>query len=219
MRTVPYSDVLNTAAASAGRTEDRIDVSEQLMLQRFLTAKLRTVWNVCVWPDLISWPAVAVAVVNHSFSKNEGTANEMGDILGYYHRLPRRLDECPRFDFQEGNGVVLIDGHESQVWVLYLPPTPNLMLYTAQTAQTLLTYPIPEEFANYLAGHAASKLAVADNQYGLAQMLRGDAQEELAGAQARAWDKLPIWLKRPRWGNGRRRGIGRVPGFYPVNEI
>jgi hypothetical protein len=218
MRTVPYSDVLNTAASSAGRTEDRIDASEQVLLQRFLTGKLRTVWNQCVWPDLIPWPAPQVAVVDQAFSKNEGQAGEIGDILGYYTRLPRHLDECPRFDFQEVNGQVIIDAHASWVWLLYLPPTPNLMAYNAGTDPALLNYPVPEEFANYLASHAAARLAVADNQYALAAALRQDAAEELAAAQARAWDKLPVWLKRPRWGQRHRHYLGRVPGFYAVGN-
>jgi hypothetical protein len=216
MRTVPYSDVLNTAAANAGRTEDRIDASEQRMLQRFLTAKLRTVWNVCVWPDLINWPPAAVAVANRQFSKNEGGPGEMGDILGYYTRPPHRLDECPRFDFQEISGAVVVDANWAQVWPLYLPPTPNLMLYTAATNPTLLAYPVPEEFTNYLACHAASKLAVADQQYSQAVALDTEAQQELASAQMRAWDKLPVWLKRPRWGKRHRHGLGHVPGFEAV---
>ena len=216
MRTVPYADVLNTAATNTGRPEDRIDASEQLGLQRFLTGKLRTIWNVCVWPDMINWPPAAVAVANRRFSKNEGAAGEMGDMLGYYTREPLVLDECPRFDFQEISGAVTIDAPQATVWPLYLPPTPNLMLYNAGTAQPLLTYPIPEEFANYLACHAASKLALADQQYALAGALKQEAQEELAAAQARARDKLPVWLKRPRWGTRRRHGLGRVPGFVAV---
>jgi hypothetical protein len=142
----------------------------------------------------------------------------MGDILGYYHRLPQRLDETPQFDFQEGNGIVLIDAHAANVWVLYLPPTPNLMAYNAGTVPALLAYPIPEEFANYLGLAGASQLATADNQYALRQVLAQDAMMELGAAQSRAWDKLPIWLKRPRWGNTRRRRLGHVPGAYVVAE-
>lgn len=216
---MPYADVLNTAAANAGRTEDRIDASEQLLLQRFATTKLRTVWNQCIWPDLICWPPPQVAVANHQFSKNEGQAGEMGDILGFYDRLPLDPDRAPRFDFREGNGIVFIDGHESNVWPLFLPPTPNLMLYNAGTVPVLLAYQIPEEFANYLASHMAAKLAIADNQYALAQQLTMDAQIELASAQSRAWDKLPVWLKRPLFGSNRRhRRLGHVPGAYAVAE-
>ncbi len=215
MKTRTYQEIMNQAAEDAGRTRDRIPQSEQLMLQGFVALKLRSVWNLCVWSDLISGP-LEVAVADHQFSKNEGAqapAIELGDVLGYYTRAPHKLDDVPRFDFQETSNTVWVDTHDGNVWVLYMPPVPDLM---ALAGAALLAATLPEELANYLSAVAGYKLAVADQNYGLAQMLKADAQEELVAAQNRNWDKLPLWLKRPRMQHRRRHWPGHVPGFCPV---
>lgn len=57
MKTVAYSDVLYRAAELAGRTRDKVPVSEALMLRGFLAAELAEVWNMHPWPELI--PGIA----------------------------------------------------------------------------------------------------------------------------------------------------------------
>lgn len=202
---------MNQAAENTGRTRDRIPQSEQLMLQGYLALKLRSVWDLCVWADMITGP-LEVAVADHQFSKNEADPpNELGDLIGYYTCPPHKLDDAPRFDFQETDNTVWVDTHHGNVWILYLPPCLDLM---ALAGAELLAAAIPEELANYLSAIAAYRLAVADKDYPLAQVLKMDAQEELVAAQNRNWDKLPVWMKRPQRQRRRRHWPGHVPGTY-----
>lgn len=72
MIAVLYSDVLNRAAETAGRTRDKLPVSEALMLQGFLAVELQKLWNQALWPELLPDPLAVGVSGNRQFSKNEG---------------------------------------------------------------------------------------------------------------------------------------------------
>src|SRR5438105_4551069 len=121
MKTVTYNDVLYRAAELAGRTRDKVPVSEAAMLRGFLAAELMEVWNVAAWPDLTENPE-QVTVSDRSFSKREGAANEMGDILGVTTADPRTTTKFRNVSFEEGDGEVKIDAALSSVWVEWQTP-------------------------------------------------------------------------------------------------
>jgi hypothetical protein len=189
--------IVDQAAENAGRTRDKVPPSEGVMMRGWLDTHLQTIWEGAVWPELLKVSAAAVAVADHAFSKNEGTAGELGDVLGYYERQPHRLDETPWFDFNEGDNVVRIDGHRDSVWPVYQLPCPDL---TAVAAADLAAYTLPRRFKAYLAYMVGGELAKADGDAALAGVNYGLAEKALGRAQQRAWDALPVWLKRPRWG-------------------
>lgn len=53
MKTVGYNDVLYRAAELAGRTRDKLPVSEAKMMQGYFAVDLQGVWNAQAWPELI----------------------------------------------------------------------------------------------------------------------------------------------------------------------
>lgn len=74
MITASYNDVLFRAAELAGRTRDKIPVSEATMLQGFLAVALQRVWTIALWPELIPDPLAVTVSANRQFSKNEGNS-------------------------------------------------------------------------------------------------------------------------------------------------
>jgi hypothetical protein len=180
MKTVLYQDIQNQAAEVAGRTRDKIPVKEALMLQGFAATALREVWNgQYQWPELI--PAIlAVAVANGGFSKNEGQPNEIGDVLGVYTDNPQNTTQFLALRFEEQNGAVwLPDGGPAQVWVEYMAPCPDLNAMNANTNPTLLNYPVPARFRNYLAWTAGGHLVRADGQVAQGDEFMALAQSEI----------------------------------------
>lgn len=74
MITVLYSDIINRAAELAGRTRDKLPVSEATILQGFAAVTLQSVWNKAIWPELTPDPLAIAPSTNRQFSKNEGNA-------------------------------------------------------------------------------------------------------------------------------------------------
>jgi hypothetical protein len=70
MLTVAYNDVLFRAAELAGRTRDKIPLSEATMMQGFFAVDLQAVWNAHEWPELRPDP-YAFSPLNRQISKQE----------------------------------------------------------------------------------------------------------------------------------------------------
>lgn len=180
MNTVTYSDILNQAAELAGRTRDKIALSEATALQGFLATGLREVWNGSYqWPELIP-DILSVTAVNRTFSKNEGSVDplnpEMGDILGVWTNNPQTTTSYIGLRFNEQDNKVRIEDGGGTVWVEYMLPCPDLMLVEA--AQ-LSAYPISTRFRNYLAYVGAGNLCRADGQMAQGDELLAHAQSEI----------------------------------------
>lgn len=195
MKTVTYAEILYQAAEAAGRTRDKIPTKEALMLQNFLATGLREIWNANFqWPELI--PAItSTAAAAGSFSKNEGTANELGDILGVWTANPQTTTRYLALRFEERDGVVFLpDGGQTLVWVEYMLPCPNL---TELSGQTLLDYTLPARLRNYLAFSAAGNLLRSDGQIAHGNEMFDLAKRDLAIEAARV-APVPRRAVRPR---------------------
>ena len=203
MITTTIQAIVNQAAEAAGRTRDKVPPSELLMLLGWVAADLPVIWQGAVWPELLEVAPAAVAVTNHAFSKQEGTAAAMGDVLGYYEREPNTREEEPWFDFNEGDNEVHIESHHSSVWPVYQLPCPDL---NALEQAQALAYEAPRRFRNYLAYRAAANLLEAD-QTGGGTVCRALANEHFQYELTRAWDALPGWLKRIRLPRSHRQRI------------
>jgi hypothetical protein len=177
MKTVTYQDIQNQAAEAAGRTRDKLPTKEQLMVQGFIATALREVWNgQYQWPELI--PAIAsYAATDGSFSKSEGQAGELGDILGVWTANPQATTQYLALRFEERDGSVwLPDGGQSLVWVEYMLPCPDL---NALSGNTLLNTTLPMRLRGYLAWTAAGNLARSDGQMAQGDEMLALAQSEL----------------------------------------
>lgn len=180
MKTVLYQDIQNQAAEVAGRTRDKLPVKEQLMVQGFAATALREIWNgQYQWPELI--PNILAQVVNgQTFSKNEGAANELGDVLGVWTADPTVTPRYLGLRFEERNGVVwLPDGPQGTVYVEYMLPCPDLNTFNSTTNPTLLAYTVPTRLRNYLAWSMAGHLARSDGQVAQGDEFLALAQSEI----------------------------------------
>lgn len=180
MKTVLYQDIQNQATEVAGRTRDKLPVKEQLMLQGFGAAALREVWNgQYQWPELV--PNILVqANAGSTFSKNEGAANELGDVLGVYTADPTVTTRYMGVRFEErDNAVWLPQGGPATVYVEYMLPCPDLNQYNSASVPTLLAYPLPVRFRNYLAWSMAGHLCRADGQVAQGDEYLALAQSEI----------------------------------------
>jgi hypothetical protein len=177
MKTVTYNDIMFAAAEVAGRTRDKIPPSEAIMLQAFLATALRDIWQGAYqWPELI--PAiVSVQTTNRVFSKQEGNAGEMGDILGVWTNNPQVTTSYVMCRFYEQNDAVQLEDGGGTVWVEYMLPRPDLMQVPANQ---LAAYAIPDRFRNYLVYVAAGNLVRADGQMAQGDEILALAQSEIS---------------------------------------
>ena len=178
MKTVPYNDILFQAAELAGRTRDKIALTEATALQGYIATGLREIWNGSFqWPELIP-DILGVTTVAGVFSKNEGSTNppELGDVLGVWTANPQVTDRYVGLRFYEQNNQVRIEDGGGAVFVEYMQPCPDLMLVVAAD---LPTYPISARFRNYLAYVAAGNLVRSDGQMAQGDELLAHAQSEI----------------------------------------
>lgn len=179
MKTVTYNDVLFQAVEIAGRTRDKIALSEATMVQGFIATALRSIWNPNYqWPELIP-PIGSVTAVNRQFSKNEGQAGELGDILGVWTNNPQATDRYVGIRFNEQDDQVQLEDGGGLVWVEAMLPCPDLMLLSAASNPVLATYPISVRFRNFLAYTAAGNLVRADGQMAQGDEILALAQSEI----------------------------------------
>ena len=212
MKTTTFQDIVTQATNNAMRTADKLPVAEQLLLQGYLATEFQMLFTSQGWPELI--PAVVnVAAANRQFSKNEGAANEIGDILAVLHRNP---EACGRRDpgnvaFSEGDGVVFVDTNASSLWVEYLLPYPGVtwpdLAPGVMPYADFLAAVCPRRWRNILAHKAAGHLLNADNNAAAAGVHFGLAQAAL-NAEIQRLPPAPWWrstarLARPRSGRGR----------------
>lgn len=176
MKTVTYNDILYKAAELAGRTRDKLLTIEATMLKGYIAADLIELWNSQAWPDLNPVP-LAVTVSSRQFSRNEGAANEMGDILCVLSANPLTTSRLRNIGFSEIDGSVVIEEDLAQVYVDYILPAPDLMIDVAE--DDLPAYEIPRRFANILACRAAEKLLRADGDLNGAGVQHGMAESAL----------------------------------------
>lgn len=202
MLSVPYSDVQNRAAELAGRTRDKLPVSEALILQQAAAVALEEIWNKAAWPELIP-PLVNVAPTGTpiGFSKNEGagaTGGEMGDILLLLTADPRATTQCRAVGFTEGDNIVYPTEQIASLFVEYVLPAPDLTDYT--TAQ-LAAATVPKRFRNYVALHAAAHLLLPE----------GGDPRLMALAEAALQHQLNRLPPQPWWRNLRARAAYALP--------
>ncbi len=192
MKTVSYNVIKELATDFAGRTPDNLPTSEATMLLGFFAAELADIWNKEAWPELCD--NVASAAVSASvFSKNEGGAGEMGDILGVYDQDPRNQSSgANELDFVEGDGQVRLFTQIGSVWVDYQDPVTDLL---SIAASALSATAIPARFRNPLAMRGAAIL-LANEDPALSAKWNGMAEIELARQASRI---VPAWWRKPKY--------------------
>jgi hypothetical protein len=212
MKTVLYNDILFQAAELAGRTRDKIALSEATACQGFIATALREVWNSSYqWPELIP-DILAVTTANGTFSKNEGSTDpanpELGDILGVWTNNPQNNISYVGLRFNEQDNKVRVEDGGGTLYCEYMLPCPDLMLFNTTTNPTLAAYPISIRFRNFLAYTAAGNLVRADGQ-----MAQGD--ELLAHAQAEIVLEIRKLVDVPRRAVKNRNIYAQMPPAQP----
>lgn len=187
MRTCTYLDVLNLAGELAGRTRDKLPTAEATMLQGFLGIELLKVWNAAQWPFLIPAPQAVAVDGTRGFSKNEGTANEIGDVLGIYTADPTQTTKFRRVDWDEQDDRIVIAESLAQVYVEYVLPATDLVTIGAGALDATT---LPLGFKAYLGMKAAGYLMNADVA-GSGNGWLALAETHLAGELNRI--KVPWW--------------------------
>ena len=213
MKTCTYQDVLYQAAENAQRTRDKIPVSEAPIILNHAHSELRTMWQCQAWPELCDNLGAGVAVVNTNgvltFSTNEGTANEIGDVLAILTADPRATKCVKRLNFHRGNRQVYLEamqcGMASTVFVDYQLAPVNLLAINANpttaiatlghtgSPSTLLNTNLPERFLQPLAMSVASLLWQMDGNTGQMGVWRGLAQSNLDWQAAQPEMTAPWW--------------------------
>lgn len=186
MNTITYNEMLYRAAEAAGRTRDKIPVSESTLLKSVFAHELRQIWTSYDWNQLIPEP-LAVTVSDRKFANPytdaEAVETTFGDILGVYSANPRTSTKARPLDWYQSDGYIHIapDGQDvsegGTVYVEYMLPPTDLL---AVAAEDLGTTEIPQFLANYLAERGAAQLLVADGMTALAGVHFGLAKEALA---------------------------------------
>jgi hypothetical protein len=191
LKTVTYSQIKNLATDFAGRTPDNLPTSEATMLQTFMAAELADIWNKEAWPELCD-NVTAVTVSANVFSKNEGAAGEMGDILGLWDADPRSTSVgAQRVEFVEGDGQVRVLSGEATVWVDFQDPLTDLLSSAYSAASALNAVTLPARFRIPLAMRGASML-LANEDPSLSAKWMGMADMELARQSSRI---VPAWWR------------------------
>lgn len=197
MRTCTYIQIQNLAAELAGRTRDKLPPSEATMLLGFIAVELDQLWNSQAWPEL-NPDIEAITVTNRQFSKREGDADEIGDVLGIYSANPATTTRFRSVGFSEIDETVRIDESLASVYVDYLLPAPELL---EVAAAALDATEIPLRFKKILAFRAGAFLRGIDGQLEMAGSLLGVASSALA-------DELRRLPPEPPW-----RGVRKVRDY------
>lgn len=214
MKTITYQNLQDNAAEMAGRPRDKLPVSEQAMLLNFFAYELKTMWNQCAWPELCdnlqSYTPVNTNGVL-TISKNEGTAQEIGDVLWVGTADPRNTGgpRAHTLDFETGNGQIYLLNPlcvpQGVVWVDWqLPPTDLLAVsLNPTTAQptlgnaanpfTLAGTLLPARFFQPLSMKAAAKLLTIDGELQKAGALESMANQQIDWMSAQPEMKMPKW--------------------------
>jgi hypothetical protein len=186
VNTITYNEMLYRAAEAAGRTRDKIPVSESALLKSVFAVELLQVWTSSDWNALIPEP-LAVTVSDRKFANPytdaQAVTTTFGDILGVYAANPRTSTKARPLDWYQSDGYIHLApdgqaiGDGGVVYVEYmLPPTDLLAVAAADLGATQ----IPRFLANYLAERGAAQLLVADGMTALAGVHFGLAKEALA---------------------------------------
>jgi len=219
MKTTTGWDILNTAAEKTPLTRDRIDVSTQVDLQGYIADEFGELFNSQYWPELIPPFLNLPNVANQTFSKNEGSVDpnkpEMGDILTILTRDPRVCDRWTNIDFEEGNGVVFVDTHLSNLYVEYMLPYPGVtfpdMDPDEMSLNAFYAQIFPRRFKHILAHRAAAQLLTASGDAQGAGVQMGLAEKKLA-TQINRLPPPPEWRRiRTRPGYGRHSHFAGPP--------
>ena len=210
MKTTTFQNVLNLAGSYAGRVPAKLPVSEQMLLQGYLAAEFRKLIGAQAWPELIPDFVNIQNVANNQFSKNEGQANEMGDILAVLDANPHQTDYWEALPYSEGDNVVYLDTPRTNVWVEYLLPYPGAVLADVSPAAMALAEfyaaTLPQRFEDILAHRAAAYLLNADGQAAAADRQIQLANEALA-REIQRLPPIPAW-RGIRVDGGRHRRFG-----------
>ena len=201
MKTCTYNDVLYRAGELAGRTRDKLPLSEATMLQGFLATELEDVWRSQAWPELVMDFVQVTCDANRLFSKNEGLAGELGEILTVASANPRVTTRYRCLGFEERDDEVWVDEGLAQPWVEAMLPPPDLM---SLSEAPLANQTLPGRFRNYLSFMAAAHLLNADVP-GSGGVWLGLAERALA-KQVQRLAAPPDWRQvRVRSGFGRNQ--------------
>ena len=202
MKTTTFQDVFDAASELAKRTRDQIPAQEKVSLQGFLATEFEGLFTLRAWPELIP-PVLNVMVTVGQFSKNEGAANEIGEVLDVMLANPQSgaSRQAQHIGFYEGDGVVWVDRHCSSVWVEYMQAYPSVTWpdLTLLAPAAFLAAGLPRRWRQYLAHKAAARLLDTDDasQAGVAMK-----QEQLA--QAALVDAINRLPPEPWWRNTMR---------------
>lgn len=146
------------AAELAGRTRDKIPVSEATILLGFIASDLLEIWNMQAWPELVPDPE-QMAVTDRRIGKRLGLATELGDVLGVFTANPLATTRYRHVEWEEADGFIRVHGSNALLWVEYMLPAPDLLNVAAADLEATT---IPRRFGNYLSMRAAGQLLGAD---------------------------------------------------------
>jgi hypothetical protein len=213
MKTVTYQQIQDQAGEMSGRPVGKLPLSEANILLMLFTAELKVMWNSQAWPDLCDNLA-AQTVVNTggllTISKNEGAANEIGDVLWIGTSDPRNPTgpvAC-NVRFEIGNGQIYIlntVGSQSTLWVDYQLPPPDLLAVSLSPTtalpvlgflggvKTLPNLLLPQRFYLPLAAIGAARLLKIDGLMPQASAMESISQSNLDWASAQPEMKMPRW--------------------------
>ena len=168
MITTTFQDIMIAAAVNAKRSRgvnnDKLNKDEQALLQDALASEFEMLVSAQPWPELI--PEFAnVTAANRQFSKNEGAANEMGDLLCVLTANPHTCRHWRSVRFTQGSGVVYVETDHTSLWVEYMLPYPGPALpeLGTMTLANFLAAVCPRKFRKILAHKGAARLLDADS--------------------------------------------------------
>ena len=192
----------NLAAYLAGRADDttgtglRLPPSEATLLLAFLSAELLALWNAEAWPELCPDIETITLDADKTFSKREGDADEMGDVLAIFiHGNPQTTTLCqPVEDWVEANGKVRVNTDQTTLYVEYMTPPTDLLSIAAGSLEATT---LPRRFLQPLAFKAAGFLLATEDP-ATAERYRqlGEADwRRQAGMLAVPWWRKPVMRK------------------------
>jgi hypothetical protein len=196
MKTTTYGAVKGLAAYLARRADDtasagKLTPAEATSLRAFLAADLPEIWDREAWPELCDHLEAVAVDANKCFSKREGTATEMGDILAVLDQNPLTTTLASTLNYATGlDGRVNLVTSLAQVYVDWQTPCPDLLGTTEMAAGD--AYTLPDRFKLPMAARGAAFL-LADEDPAEAQRLRSLAETSL-NRQA-AGIRKPWWRK------------------------
>lgn len=209
MNTCPFSEVLTAAVEFAQRTRDKVPAKELLMLQGFMAAEFETLFHSQCWAFLIPDFVNVMDIAGQQVSLNEGTDEEMGDILAITTQNPHVSDFYRHIGWSEGNGVIWLDDPASSVWIEYQLPYPGKMFpdLAAMDAAAFGAALCPRPWKTILARRAAGELLFADDNAAAGGVQLGLAEKALVAAIQR-FCPTPAW-RGVRMSPPRRQRMGQ----------